>query len=71
MISDPDFVIEGNTQNSGRQILRMFIGKPTYDEVLAESYALKKLLLLKDDYFIQEDSDTQRTNIKEELRGAP
>ena len=52
MLADPDFIIENNIQNSGRNLMRVFYGKDSYEEILKESLSLKKAILLKDNYFL-------------------
>ena len=52
MLADPDFMIENNIQNSGRNLMRVFYGKDSYEEILKESLSLKKAILLKDNYFL-------------------
>ena len=55
LFNDFNFEIIDNYQNGGRVLMRVFFTKKTYDEALNESIRLKKLFLIKDTYYINQN----------------
>lgn len=51
IINDLNFEITNNIQNNGRIIMRIHYGENTYDEIIKNSYNLKKNILIKDTYY--------------------
>jgi hypothetical protein len=51
LIDDFNFEIVNNIQNNGRIIMRLHYGEDTYDEIIKNSYNLKKNILVKDTYY--------------------